>query len=197
MAKLEFRYGAMNSGKSTLLMQVAHNYEENGMKSLIIKSKIDTKGENTLVSRMGVIRKVDIILDSNESLLSNKYKSMYKGISCILVDEAQFLSKDQVEDLWKISKLLDISVLCFGLARDFKTNSFEGSKRLFELADTYTELITVCACGKKARFNARKIDGKYILEGKQNVIDGSNKDILYEPMCGKCYINKVLGIKKL
>lgn len=197
MAKLEFRYGAMNSGKSMALMQVAYNYEENNMKTLVIKSKIDVKGDCYLVSRIGHKRRVDILLDKDESLLSDKYKKMYEGISCILVDEAQFLNSNQIEELWKISKLLDISVLCFGLAKDFRTNQFEGSKRLFELADTYTELVTVCSCGHKARFNARKLNGRYLLEGEQNLIDDGTSEIQYVPLCGNCYIKNVLVTKKI
>ena len=116
----------------------------------------------------------------------------YENISCILVDEAQFLSENQVTELWKISKLKNIPVICYGLKTDFKTNSFEGSKRLFELSDELEELITICSCGKRAKFNSRKCDGKYLTDGKQVLIDGTS-NIEYESLCGKCYIKKVLG----
>lgn len=181
----------MNSGKSTLLMQVAYNYEENDRKVLLIKSKIDTKGNDTLVSRIGLQRKVDILLEENESLM--KYRNIIKDCDAVLVDEVQFLNEKQVEELWYIAHVFDIPTIGYGLKSDFKTNSFEGSKRMFELSDEITELVTICKCGKTARFNARKVNGEFTLEGMQNVIDGS-KDIKYVPMCADCYIQKVKKI---
>ena len=194
MSKLYFRYGAMGAGKSTMLMQVAHNYEEKGLKVLVVKSVIDTKGNDKLVSRIGIERKVDVLLQNGDIL--SKVNTL-KNMSCILVDEAQFLNKEQVEDLWYISKELDIPVICYGLKVNFKGELFTGSKRLMELADTFDELITICKCGKKARFNARKVNGAYELTGDDVVIDGT-KNIEYEALCGKCYLEKViLPIKKL
>ena len=187
MAKLYFRYGAMNSGKSTLLMQVAYNYEENNRKVLVIKSKIDTKGEDTLVSRIGLQRKVDILLDENESLM--RYKKQIQNCNAILVDEVQFLKESQIDELWYIAHVFDIPVIGYGLKGDFKTNLFEGSKRMLELSDEITELVTICSCGKTARFNARKVHEKFTLTGEQNVIDGT-KDITYVPLCADCYIKK-------
>lgn len=188
MAKLYFRYGAMGAGKSTMLMQVAHNYEEKNLNVLVVKSIIDTKGKDKLVSRIGIERKVDVLLKDGDVL--SKVNSL-DNISCILVDEAQFLSKEQVEDLWYISKELDIPVICYGLKTNFKGDFFTGSKRLMELADTFDELITICKCGKKARFNARKINGNYTIVGDDVVIDGT-KNIEYEALCGKCYLNEVM-----
>jgi len=196
MAKLEFRYGAMNSGKSMALLQVAHNYEENKKNVLLIKSEIDTKGNNFMVSRIGPSHRVDIILKKDEPLLQKKYAKMIQKAYCILVDEVQFLTDEQIEDLWKIAKLLDIPVLCFGLKSDFLTNSFTGSRRLFELCDTVKELETICICGKKARFNARKIGNKYMNTGEQNIIDGSTKNIEYVPLCGTCYLRLVRRFDK-
>lgn len=194
MAKLEFRYGAMNSGKSMMLLQVAHNYSENNRNILLLKSATDTKGDKFLVSRIGPRREVDIILQQDEPLLQKKYAKKIRETECILVDEAQFLTPKQIEELWYITKLLDIPVICFGLKSDFQTNSFPGSKRLFELCDAVKELETICTCGKKARFNARKVNGKYTAIGEQNVIDGSQNDVEYVPLCGKCYLKY---IKKL
>lgn len=191
MAKLYFRYGAMGAGKSTLLMQVAHNYEEKGLKVLVVKPSLDTKGEDRLVSRIGIERKVDILLKQNE-LLNHNY---LHNIVCLLVDEVQFMTEKQITDLWYISKEYDIPVICYGLKVNFKGELFEGSKRLLEVADSLEELITICKCGKKARFNARKIGGKYTLIGDNVVIDGT-KDIEYEALCGKCYINKVIKNNK-
>ncbi len=191
MANLEFRYGPMNSGKSMNLLQMAYNYEENNKKVILIKSVIDTKGGDYLVSRIGPKRKIQIKLNKKDSLLSDEYMEKFKENDAILVDEAQFLTKSQVEDLWIISKKLDIPVICFGLKTNFKSEFFEGSKRLFELSDKFKELETICECGKKAFFNARKINGKYVKDGLENVIDGENEKIKYVPLCGKCYLEKV------
>ena len=193
MSKLYFRYGAMNCGKSSALMQVAHNYEENGKKVVVIKSKTDPKAGDKLSSRIGMKRKVDILIGKTETF--KKYYSDWKNnISCVLVDEAQFLRKKQVEELWMVTKLLDIPVICYGLRTDFQSNLFEGSKRLFELADEFEELTTICKCGHKAKFNARFVDGEFQLEGDKVVIDGSVSDVLYKPMCGKCYLKKRKGL---
>ena len=193
MAKLTFYYGAMNSGKSISLMKDAHNLEEKGYKVLVIKASIDTKGGNKLVSRIGIERNVDIILNKNTSIL-NEYSGFLKDISLILADEAQFLTKKQIEELWKISKILDIPVNCYGLKTNFKSEFFEGSKRLFELSDEVEELKTLCDCKRKARYNARKVNGKYVLEGQEVVIDGSTSEAKYVPLCAYCYMKYVLGI---
>ena len=190
MANLEYRFGPMNSGKSMAILQMAYNYEENNKKIILVKSVIDSKGGDYLVSRIGPKRKVDIKLNNDESILDDKYKNMLENIDAVLVDEAQFLTKKQVEDLWIISKNMDISVICFGLKTNFKSEFFEGSKRLFELADKFKELETICSCGKKARFNARMIDDNYILDGKEVVID-NKEEVRYVPLCGNCYLNKV------
>lgn len=194
MANLEFRYGPMNSGKSMAILQMAHNYEENDKKIVLIKSVVDTKGGDYLVSRIGPKRKVQIKLNQKDSLLDPKYKDILSKDNCnaILVDESQFLTRSQVEDLWIISKEKEIPVICFGLKTNFKSEFFEGSKRLFELADKIYELETICSCGKKAKFNGRKVDGNFITEGEELVIDGVNKNIEYVPLCGKCYLRKVV-----
>ena len=194
MSKLYYRYGAMNSGKTTLLLQVAHNYEERGMKVLILKPKIDTKGEDTIVTRIGLKRKVDHLIEKDEKLI-NYLNNIDDDIVCILVDESQFLSRDQVDDLFMFTKLKDISVICYGLRSDFKTMAFPGSLRLFEIADTMEELYTICRCGKRAKFNARIVNGKFTAVGEQVAIDGEN-EIEYESLCGRCYLEKVLGITK-
>ena len=194
MSKLYFRYGAMNCGKTSALLQVAHNYEERDMKVLILKPGIDTKGGNKLVTRIGLKRKVDHIIKKDENL--NKYlNKIGDDIACILVDEAQFLNRDQVDELFMFSKLKDIPVICYGLRSDFKTIAFPGSLRLFEVADNLEELYTICRCGKKAKFNGRKVNGEFTSSGSQVAIDGEN-EVEYESLCGKCYLEKVLGIKK-
>jgi thymidine kinase len=192
MAKLSFRYGAMNCGKSTALMQVAHNYNENDKRVVVIKSSIDTKADDQLESRIGIHRKVDILINPTDSF-EPYYEDWNKDVACILVDEAQFLSKKQVEELWIASKMYDIPVLCYGLKTDFQTNLFEGSKRLFELADELVELKTICSCGKAANFNARFVNGVFAVEGDSILIDGSDDKVEYKPMCGKCYIKNKYG----
>ncbi len=194
MSKLYYRYGAMNSGKTTLLLQVAHNYEERGMKVVILKPKIDTKGDNKLVTRIGLKRKVDHLVEKDENLTSY-LNSLSKDISCVLVDESQFLSRDQVDELFMFSKLKDIAVICYGLRSDFKTMAFPGSLRLFEIADVMEELYTICRCGKRAKFNARIVNGEFTSSGEQVAIDGEN-EVTYESLCGKCYLEKVLNIKE-
>lgn len=194
MSKLYYRYGAMNSGKTTLLLQVAHNYEERGMKVLILKPKVDTKGDNKLVTRIGLKRKVDHLIEKDEKLI-NYLNTIDKDVVCILVDESQFLSRDQVDDLFMFTKLKDVAVICYGLRSDFKTMAFPGSLRLFEIADTLEELYTICRCGKRAKFNGRIVNGKFTAIGDQVAIDGEN-EVGYESLCGKCYLEKVLGITK-
>ncbi len=189
MSKLYFRYGAMNCGKSSMLLQVAFNYEEKDRRVVIIKSSIDTKAEARVSSRIGLERSVDVLLSPKDSL-KNYFFDWKVNVSCILVDEAQFLTKQQVEELWYVAKILDIPVICYGLRTDFQSNLFEGSSRLFELADEIEELITICKCGKRAKFNARFVDGKFTLEGKSVLIDGSKANVTYEPMCGLCYLKE-------
>lgn len=189
MAKMHFKYASMNSGKSTDLIRTAYNYEENGYKVLIIKSIIDTKTKDTVSSRLGVEKKIDVLLLYSDNLLE-VLKGRLKGISCILVDEAQFLSIKQVEDLFLISKACNIPVICYGLRTNFKMESFAGSKRLLEIADVLEELTTLCGCGEIARYVGRKVGENFVLEGEEIVIDGT-ANICYVPLCGKCYLTKV------
>lgn len=188
MSKLYFRYGAMNSGKSTNLMQVAHNYEERGMKVVLIKPSTDKKGGDKLVSRLGVERKVDLLINDDQNVYEevkkwedNKYK-----IDCILVDEVQFLKSHQIDELFEVAVCLDIPVICYGLRTDFKMQGFEGSTRLLLLAHSVEELKTICKCGRKAVLNGRKINGKFVFEGEQVAIDNVD-NVEYESLCGHCY----------
>lgn len=193
MAKLYFRYGAMNCGKTTALLQVAHNYEEKGLKVIIIKPSVDTKGGKKIVSRLGIKRRVDIWLKPGDNV---RDKFDLTNLDCILVDEAQFLKPDQVQDLWLITKLYDIPVICYGLRTTFQTKFFIGSAPLMELADVLEELVTICECGSKAKFQGRKVNGEFVTSGSEVAIDGVD-DVTYESLCGKCYIEKVLGISVL
>lgn len=191
MAKLHFRYGAMNSGKTTILIQTAYNYEERDQKVIILKPKIDSKGQDKIVSRIGVERKVDYLIGNNDKII-NLIENEIANVDCILVDESQFLKKKQIDELFYITKIYNIPVIAFGLRTDFKTDGFEGSIRLLELADSLEEMPTICRCGKKARYNGRKLNGDFISEGSQVVIDGSKQDVEYESLCGLCYIKKVM-----
>lgn len=191
MAKLYFRYGAMTCGKTTGLLQVAHNYEKQGMNIVVIKSSVDKKGDKDIVSRIGIKREVDVLLTPGEKI---KNTVDITNLNCILVDEVQFLTPIQIKELWIISKMCDIPVICYGLKTNFKGELFPGSKALIEVADELEEMSTICKCGNKARFNSRIENGEYVLEGAEVAIDGI--DAKYEPLCGKCYIEKVLKIKK-
>ena len=184
MSKLYFRYGAMNSGKTASLLQVAHNYESKGINIILIKPAIDTKGETNVVSRIGLQRPVDILLLPTDKVI---HKIMDKHPKVIIVDEAQFLTESQVEELYAITKVGDIPVLAYGLRCDFQMNGFPGSTRLLQLADDIEELKTICKCGQKATQNLRFINGKLTFDGSPVAIDGQD-NITYDSVCGKCYI---------
>ena len=188
MSKLYFRYGAMNSGKSTHLMQVAHNYEERGKRVILIKPSTDKKGGDKLVSRLGVERKVDILCEKKMDIYEEikKWQEVKFKIDCILVDEVQFMTKEQVDQLFKIAVVLDIPVICYGLRTDFMMEGFEGSTRLLLLAHSIEEMKTICKCGRKAILNGRKINDEFVFEGEQVAIDNID-NVQYESLCGHCY----------
>ena len=156
MSKMHFKYATMNSGKTIDLIRTAHNYEENGYKVLIIKPSIDTKGNDCIETRIGLTRKVDLLLTSNDTVL-DKIKGI-ENIKCIFVDEAQFLTTKQIDELYLITKKYNIPVICYGLRVNFKMESFEGSKRLLEIAEELEELITLCRCGDVARYVGRQVN---------------------------------------
>ncbi|MFL0245881.1 thymidine kinase [Candidatus Clostridium stratigraminis] len=204
MSKLYFRYGAMNCGKSTNLLQVAYNYEERGMNVIIIKPKTDTKGGHKVVSRLGVTREVDLLISEDMNICTEVEALLKKNIriDCILVDEAQFFKSRHIDQLFEIAVLMDIPVICYGLRTDFQMNGFEGSSRLLLLAHSIEELKNICNCGKKALLNGRMINGKYVFEGKQVAIDKQD-NVEYHALCPKCYFqykkeyeNEKLKIKK-
>ncbi len=190
MAKLYYRFSSMNAGKSTALIQIAYNYEERGQKVIIIKPSTDTKDTN-VISRLGVKRSVDIHLTPKDNLLTLIEKNIkQKGkIDCILIDEAQFLTREQANQAFTIAVTLGTPVIAYGIRTDFQTNAFPGSARLLEISHSLEELKTICRCGKKAILNGRKINGNFIKEGTQIAIDGDQVE--YESLCGSCYIQKV------
>ena len=196
MAKLHFKYGTMNSGKSIDLMRTAYNYEEMGYKVLVLKPMIDTKGENKLSSRIGMERVVDVSIPLDSLVLPLIKNKITDNLACIFIDEAQFLSKNQIDELFILTKKFDIPVICYGLRNNFKMEGFSGSIRLLEIADELEEIKTLCPCGEIARYAGRKINGKFTIEGNEVVIDGSKDNIEYVPLCGKCYLKKVKKIIK-
>lgn len=184
MSKLYYRYGAMSSGKTAALLQVAYNYEQQGMTVVLVKPSVDTKGKTKVTSRLGIEREVDVVLAPNESLIE---KMQPIKPHAIIVDEAQFLTEGQVDELYIITKKYDIPVLCYGLRCDFQMRGFEGSTRLLLLADDIEELKTICQCGSKATQNLRLINNQPVFEGEQIVIDDHTK-VEYTGVCGKCYL---------
>lgn len=198
MAKVYFRYGAMNSGKSTALLQAAHNYEERGHRVILAKPRVDTKGDRMIVSRLGVSREVDVVIGPATdvvTLIDNEAERILREtknvVSCLLVDESQFLSPRQVDDLFIIAVRRGIPVIAYGIRTDFQTVAFPGSRRLLEIAHSLEELKTICRCGKKALFNARKTGENFVFDGAQVAIDGV--DASYESLCGECYLGESNG----
>jgi len=199
MAKLYFRYGAMNSGKTTSMLQAAHNYEERGHRVLLAKPSVDTKGDRGILSRLGVTRAVDFLLTPTTDALTAFQEhraavlaTSHRDVSALLLDEAQFLTETQVDDLLRIAILENVPVLAYGIRTDFQTVAFPGSRRLLEVAHSLEELKTICRCGRKAVFNGRQIDGVYVFDGDQVAIDGAA--VTYESLCGSCYLDESHGV---
>ena len=196
MSKLYFRYGAMNSGKSTALLQAAFNYEERSQYVLLAKPAVDSKGDRHVVSRLGVSREVDFLVEPKDNLRelfqqhANDFETRNsQPIACLLLDEAQFLTPEQVDQALEIAVLDSVPVLAYGIRTDFQTKSFPGSKRLLEIAHSLEELKTICRCGRKAMFNGRKLNGQFTFDGEQVAIDGDK--VTYESLCATCYLEKL------
>ncbi len=187
MAKLYFKYGAMGSSKSAQALITQFNYEELGMSVWLIKPSIDTRdGADIVRSRIGLMRSAQVI--TPEQNIAEAYRAAGRH-DVIIADEAQFFTPEQIEQLRRLVDEEDLPVLCFGLRTDFLTHFFPGAQRLMELADSITEIKTVCACGRKATVNAR-IDerGHIITQGDQVFLGGNDS---YVAMCHKCWINKI------
>jgi len=214
VAKLYFRYGAMNSGKSTALLQVAYNYEERGQRVLLAKPEIDTKGASQIESRLGVTREVDFLIPADgdaRALFHEERERMQRrraeglipadplDVACLLVDEAQFLTAAQVDDLFRIAVEDGIPVMAYGIRNDFLTHAFPGSARLLAIAHSLEEMKTICRCGRKAVFNGRVIGRRFVFDGDQVAIDeaaggGLAADVVtYESLCGHCYLEESGG----
>ncbi len=190
MAKLYFRYGAMGCGKTMQLLQVAFNYEERGHRVFVLKPKTDTRRDTKLWTRIGPEREVDFCFSKEDDLfevISEAFKR--KKFSCVLVDEAQFLSAKQVDGLMDVVTEFEIPVMAYGLRLNFRNEDggFEGATRLLQIAHDITEIKTICECGRKATCNARFLDGKFVADGPDILIDDGKTKIEYRAICPKCY----------
>lgn len=190
MAKLYFKFGAMKCGKTTDIIKTYYNYSEKGMHVLIMKPGDDTKAGSKIQSRSGAELDTDYVVGSNIDVYNLiAYHLIYNNLDCIIVDEAQFLTAEQVDELSNVVDTFDIPVLCYGLRADAFTELFPGSKRLFEIADNIEELKAVCKCGSKATYNLRlERENDTLLpvfEGRQVAIDGV--DYEYDSVCRVCY----------
>lgn len=188
MAKLYFRYSAMNAGKSTSLLQVAHNYEEQGRAVRLYTAAIDDRyGVGRVTSRLGPQREALVFdgdFDFQQALSDSDWHNRF-GLACLLVDEAQFLTPTQVQQLHKLSHLADIPVICFGLRSDFKGEPFPGAAYLLSLADTIEELKTICSCTRRATMNMRVDEkGEMVSSGNQVEIGGNSR---YRQVCAGCF----------
>lgn len=191
MAKLYYCYGAMGSSKSLRLLALAHNLEEKNIPLIILKPSIDTRdGKDKVTSRAGLSREcvpieVNVNLYEKVKEINNVMKTHFSELKWILIDEAQFLTKKQVNELSDVVDFLDINVYCYGLRTDFSSHSFSGSKRLFEIADEIEEIKSYCECGGKASINVRfDKDDSIITEGLQILVGGND---IYKPLCRKCW----------
>ncbi len=185
MAKLYFIYGAMNCGKSTSLLQVAHNYEERGMHVTIMKLVTDTRGSTNVVSRLGVVRKADVLMGPHGDTYGLMRRALPES-SCVLMDEAQFMSPRQAERLHQAVHELHIPCMCYGLKIDFAGRGFPGASRLLELADEIREMRTICRCGRKATMNLRLVRGRATFDDRQVEVDDQS-DIRYVSVCADCF----------
>ena len=194
MAKLYFKYGAMGSSKTAQALITKYNYEENDLQVWLIKPSADTRdGAAILRSRIGLEAQVEVIapeVDIYARFLGGKARRS----DVIIVDECQFLTEKQIDQLRNIVNEHNIPVLCFGLRTDFQTHLFPGSRRLMELADCIEEIKTMCDCGSKATVNARISDGYIVTEGAQVVLGGNDS---YIAMCHRCYIRGIREHKKI
>ena len=193
MAKLYFKYGAMGSSKTAQALITKYNYEENDMKVWLIKPSADTRdGKTVLRSRIGLEAQCDVM--APETNVFERFQSHSGRCHAVIVDECQFLTPEQIEQLRAIVDTYNIPVMCFGLRTDFQTRLFPGSMRLMDLADCIEEIKTMCDCGAKATVNARISDGYIVTEGAQVVLGGND---CYIAMCHRCYINGIREHKKI
>ena len=194
MAKLYFKYGAMGSSKTAQALITKYNYEENDMKVWLLKPSADTRdGADIIRSRIGLEARCEIMTPDRD--IYARYQEGFAGnCHAVIVDECQFLTPAQIDQLRAIVNDFDVPVMCFGLRTDFQTKLFPGSLRLMELADCIEEIKTMCDCGCKATVNARISDGYIVTEGAQVVLGGND---CYIAMCHRCYIKGIREHKKI
>ncbi len=192
MAKLYFNYSSMNAGKSTVLLQASYNYEERGMNTLLMIAAFDDRaGRGRIASRIGLAAEADIFSSGDDLLEHVREKHAKSPIHAVFVDEAQFLTEEQVWQLARISDELRIPVMCFGLRTDFQGKLFPGSAALLAIADNLKEIKTICWCGRKATMVARLDgEGRIVEEGDQVVIGGNER---YVPLCRSHWTQRKLG----
>lgn len=196
MAKLYFRYGAMGCGKTRDIIKVWYNYKEKNKNAIIIKPGTDTKGNDKIVSRDNSELKTNYLISEEDNIYDIITKHITKyDLDCILVDEAQFLSRHHIEELTDVCDILNITVMCYGLRADFQDNLFPGSAALFAYADVIEEMKTICECMDGATRNVRFVDGIPVFEGDQVAIDGEGKTT-YVSMCRSCRKKLVKKINK-
>lgn len=186
----------MGCGKTMQLLQVAFNYEERGHKVCVIKPKMDTKNGDKLLTRIGPERKTDFCVTKDDNIYE-LVKEKYKDIACVLVDEAQFLTAEQVDQLMLITIKLDIPVMAYGLRLNFRLSGggFDGATRLLQIAHDIDEIKTICECGHKATCNARFLNGKFMADGPDVLIDDGHSKIEYRAICPACYQKYLEGEK--
>ncbi len=190
MAKLYFSYSTMNAGKSTVLLQASHNYGERGMKTMLFTAELDNRSKvGNISSRIGLSEKASTFNNDDNLFSSVEERLSIDKISCVFVDEAQFLTAKQVWELSDVVEILNIPVMCFGLRTDFQGKLFEGSSSLLAIADELKEIKTICHCGKKANMVVRvDSNGKVLKEGAQIEIGGNEK---YISLCRKHWKNEM------
>ena len=190
MAKLYFSYSTMNAGKSTVLLQASHNYGERGMKTMLFTAELDNRSKvGNISSRIGLSEKASTFNNDDNLFSSVQERLNIDKISCVFVDEAQFLTEKQVWELSDVVEILNIPVMCFGLRTDFQGKLFEGSSSLLAIADELKEIKTICQCGKKANMVVRvDSNGKVLKEGAQIEIGGNEK---YISLCRKHWKNEM------
>jgi len=186
MSKLYFRYGAMGCGKTMQLLQVAFNYNERGQQVVIMKPALDTKADDKLQTRIGIERSADYLIKPKDNLFK-LIKRDFRDVACVLIDEAQFLSTSQVEQLMQIAIQLKIPVMCYGLRTDRLGELWPGSARLLALSHEIAEIRTICDCGKKATMTGCFKNGIFMTSGPQNLIDDGSQPVEFRAFCPACW----------
>ncbi len=188
MAKLNFRYGAMNCGKSDTMISAAYNYTENGLKVVTVMPEISMRKPGYTTSRAGKEWPIDIATTDETALYDAYHTHIGKQlIHCVLVDEANFMTPEQIDDLERIAKEDDTSVIAYGIRSDVQRHLFAGSRRLFELADSVEKMITMCTCGSQAEYNGRFVNGTFHVGEPIVIIDNDETSVRYQSMCANCY----------